>query len=74
MPGVPIYLLMCEHGSFGVPCAAAGELKIRDVVGTYYAVEDVEYMLWYAFCLLDEFFVANEAIVPPYQAYRLQVR
>lgn len=64
---------MCEHGGFGITCAAAGELQIGDVVGTYYPVEDVENVFWYALCLLYEFFVADEAVAAAYQAYGLEV-
>jgi hypothetical protein len=56
------YGLMCEHRGFGITCTAACELEIGDVVGTYYPVEDVENVFWYALCLLYEFFVTNEAI------------
>jgi len=71
--GVVDEVVVCEHGGFGTPCTAACELEVGDVVGTYYPVEDVENVFGYALCLLDEFFVADEAVAATYQAYGLEV-
>ena len=41
-------LLVCQHGSFGVTCAATRELKIGDVMRTDYAIVDLQDMFRYA--------------------------
>ena len=58
---------MCQHGSLWIPSATAGELQIRHVVRAYYAVEDVQEMVWNGFSSADEFIVMDEPfMLAPY--------
>ena len=65
---------MRQHSRLGVSCATTCELEICDVIRAYYAIEDVEDMVWYAFGFLDELVVLDEvAVFSTYQTNCLQV-
>jgi hypothetical protein len=67
-------ILMCQHGGLRVTRAAAGELEVGNVVGTYYAVEDIEDVIGNGLRFLPEVIVFNEVgVLTAYQAYGLQV-
>lgn len=58
--------LVCQHGGLGVASAAAGELKIYNIVWADYAVEDLQDMFRYALCFLQKFLISDEAIGTTY--------
>lgn len=65
---------MCQHGSLWTASTSACELKVRDVIGANYTIEDVKYVIGDAIGLLYELVVLDEvAVVPSNQADCLQV-
>ena len=54
-------LLVCEHSRFWVSSTPTCELQICDIVGTYYAVEDVEEVVRYCERLVHNEVVREEA-------------
>jgi hypothetical protein len=68
------YLLVCQHGSLWVSCAAAGELQIGYVVWTYYAIKDIKDVFRDTFCLMEELIVLDEAIMlAPYETHGFEI-
>lgn len=58
-----MYILMREHSCLWISSATACKLKIRNVVRAYYAIKDIQDVLWYRMCLVQEFVVMYECIL-----------
>ena len=65
---------MCQHGCFWVTGAATGELKVCNIIWAYYAVEDVEDMIWDGLRVLSEVVILCEIrVLTSYQAHSLEI-